>query len=102
MTRERFLLRLAERLRACSEAGDWSALAQVDREVAACASRMAAQGAWAPAERAAVARGRLGRAAWPGKGRGRRSRGRRWRNCNARIATRRGAAPWKCSGPGHG
>lgn len=55
MTRERFLLRLAERLRACSEAGDWSALAQVDREVAACASRMATQGAWSPAERSALA-----------------------------------------------
>lgn len=55
MTGEHVLLQLAERLRACTAAEDWSALANADREVAAALRRLAARDALSPTERSVLA-----------------------------------------------
>ncbi|WP_426338376.1 hypothetical protein ACN9MZ_18270 [Pseudoduganella sp. S-14] len=55
MDRHTTLLQLAQQLSAATAASDWTALAAMNTLMAATVPRLAAQGAWTPAERAALA-----------------------------------------------
>ena len=55
MDRHGTLLQLAQQLSAASAARDWTALAAINTLMAATLPQLAAQGAWTPAERAALA-----------------------------------------------
>ena len=55
MDRHKTLLQLAQQLSAATTASDWAALAAVNTLMASTLPRLAAQGAWTPAARAALA-----------------------------------------------
>lgn len=55
MDRHRTLLHLGQQLSAATAAGDWAALAAINTLMAATLPKLAAQGKWLPAERAALA-----------------------------------------------
>jgi hypothetical protein len=55
MARQQELQRLAQQVAAASAAADWKALAALNTLMASTLPAMAAQGAWTPAERAALA-----------------------------------------------
>lgn len=55
MDRQRSLLLLAQNMSAAIAAEDWSALTAINTMMSASLPKMAAQGAWTPAERAALA-----------------------------------------------
>jgi len=55
MDRQQTLLQLAQQLSAATAANDWAALAAINTLLAATLPQLAAQGAWMPAERAALA-----------------------------------------------
>lgn len=55
MDRHKTLLQLAQQLSAATTANDWAALAAINTLMAATLPALAAQGAWTPAERAALA-----------------------------------------------
>jgi hypothetical protein len=55
MARQQELARLAQQVAAASAAADWKALAALNTLMAAALPAMAAQGAWTPAERVALA-----------------------------------------------
>jgi hypothetical protein len=55
MDRHKTLLHLAQQLSAATAADDWAALAALNTLMGATLPQLAAQGAWTPAERAALA-----------------------------------------------
>lgn len=55
MDRQPALLQLAQQLSAATAAADWAALAALNTLIASTLPTLAAQGAWTPAERAALA-----------------------------------------------
>lgn len=55
MDRHKTLLHLAQQLSAATTASDWAALAAINTLMASTLPALAAQGAWTPAERAALA-----------------------------------------------
>lgn len=55
MDRHKTLLQLAQQLSAATAASDWAALAAINTLMASTLPTLAAQGAWTPAERAALA-----------------------------------------------
>ncbi|GGX81467.1 hypothetical protein GJV26_24865 [Massilia dura] len=55
MVRQQELVRLAQQVAAATAAADWKALAALNTLMASALPAMAAQGAWTPAERAALA-----------------------------------------------
>lgn len=55
MARQQELQRLAQQVAAASAAADWTALAALNTQMATALPALAAQGAWTPAERAALA-----------------------------------------------
>jgi len=54
MDRQTTLLQLAQRLSAATASADWKALAAIDTLLGSALPKMAAQGKWTPAERAAL------------------------------------------------
>jgi len=60
MTRHDALVRFAARLNDACLASDWSALAEIDAQLAASLPQWVAAGHWTPAEQLALARLRLG------------------------------------------
>ena len=55
MDRHKTLLQLGQQLSAATAASDWAALAAINTLMASTLPALAAQGEWAPAERAALA-----------------------------------------------
>jgi hypothetical protein len=55
MLRQQQLVRLAQQVAAACDAADWKALAALNTLMATTLPAMAAQGAWTPAERTALA-----------------------------------------------
>jgi len=55
MDRHQTLLQLAQQINAATAAKDWQALAAINTLMATTLPQLAAQGKWAPAERAALA-----------------------------------------------
>jgi len=55
MARQQQLARLAQQVASASAAADWTSLAALNTLMASALPAMAAQGAWTPAERAALA-----------------------------------------------
>ncbi|MGO4377361.1 hypothetical protein [Pseudoduganella sp. RAF53_2] len=54
MDRQATLLQLAQKLSAATASSDWKALAAIDTLLGSALPKMAAQGKWTPAERAAL------------------------------------------------
>jgi hypothetical protein len=54
MDRQRTLLQLAQKISAATASSDWTALAAINTLMASALPQLAAQGAWNPAERAAL------------------------------------------------